>query len=160
VAQPIARYMYHAHEGSNQTEQPTYPTRSPMSDQNEVNVPNQGLPGSGERDMQTCGAGGSLSSQAPIASLELPASDDQQEQQQQQQQQSLTLPTTGDAADPSFDPSRSEARQRPDQLASKRAKTGSAAQEQCCTQCPITNNSVNIEMCEGLGRNCLSSVGN
>jgi hypothetical protein len=75
------------------------------------------------------------SSPAPIASLELPVSGDQQEQQQQQ---SLTFPATDDAADPSFDPSRSEARQRPDQRASTWAKAGSAAQEQCCTQCPIT----------------------
>jgi hypothetical protein len=57
--------------------------------------------------MQTSGAAGSLPSQAPIASLELPASGDQQEQkqlpapdavQQQQQQPAVLLasraPTT------------------------------------------------------------------
>jgi hypothetical protein len=54
-----------------------------MSDHNEEDVLDQGLPGSSERGMQTSGAGGSLPSQAPIASLELPASGDQQEQQQQ-----------------------------------------------------------------------------
>jgi hypothetical protein len=41
-----------------------------------------------------------------IASLELPASGDQQKQQLQQ---SMTLLTTDEAVDPSFDPSRSEA---------------------------------------------------
>jgi hypothetical protein len=108
-----------------------------MSGHNEEDVLNQGLSGSGERGMQTSAVGGSLlSSPASTASLRLPASGDQQEQQQQQ---SLTFPTTDAAADPSFDPSRSEARQRPDQCASKRAKAGSAAQEQCCTQCPITD---------------------
>jgi hypothetical protein len=109
-----------------------------MSDQNEDDALDQGLSGSGERGMQTIGVGYSLlSSPAPTASLELPASGDQQKQQQQQQ--SLTFPTTDDAADPSFDPSRSEARQWQDQRASKWAKAGSAAQEQCCTQCPITS---------------------
>jgi hypothetical protein len=100
-----------------------------MSDHNEEDVLDQGLSGSGERGMQTSGVGSSLlSSPAPNASLELPASGDQQDQRQQQ---SLTFPTTDDAANPSFEPSRSEARQRPDQRASKWAKAGSAAQEQC-----------------------------
>jgi hypothetical protein len=110
-----------------------------MSDHNEEDVLDQGLSGSGERGMQTSGVGGSLlSSPAPRASLELPASGDQQEQQQQQ---TLTFPTTDDAVDPSFDPSRSEARQMPDHLPVNRraSKDGSAAQEQCCTQCPITD---------------------
>jgi hypothetical protein len=77
VAQPIARYMCQAHEGSNQLKQITEPTRSPMSDHNEEDVLDQGLSGSGERGMQTSGVGNSLlSSPAPIASLELPASGD------------------------------------------------------------------------------------
>jgi hypothetical protein len=101
-----------------------------MSEHNEEDVLDQVLSGSGERGMQASGVGGSLSSQAPIASLELPASGDQQEQQQQQ---SRAFSTTDDAADPS----RSEARHRPDQRAKIQAKAGSAAQEQCCTQCPV-----------------------
>jgi hypothetical protein len=104
-----------------------------MSDHNEEDVLDQCLSGSGERGMQTSGVGGFLlSSPAPNASLEMPASGDQQEQQQQQ---SLTFPTTDDAADPSFDPSRFEARHTPDQRASKRL---------CCTRvvlhaCPFTD---------------------